>query len=259
MKNFAILILSCDKYSDLWDPFFDNFFRRFEVNNIKVYLGANQKQYARHGVHVLHSGPDNDWSSSYLRVLEQINEDYIFVLLEDLFPSSELKHENLISFVNFSIDQGADYSRYWSNPKYDYAIESNPEYGIIERGAPYRVTVCGLWRRNYLKKLLLVGESPWKFEINGSYRSSYSGLHISRIRNLFEFVNLVEKGNWISESVIWAQQNQVSLNLTQRPYSKHMQYITYLMKAAVFNFVLLVPWRIRIRLMDKLRLLLVSY
>jgi hypothetical protein len=80
----AVLVLSCDKYHDLWKPFLGQFRKYFPVESYPIYLGSNSKACTEPGVISVLSGDDPDWSTSLKRMLAQIKEPKIFVILEDL-------------------------------------------------------------------------------------------------------------------------------------------------------------------------------
>ncbi|HJX10704.1 MAG TPA: hypothetical protein VJ733_09410, partial [Candidatus Binatia bacterium] len=134
-----------------------------------------------------------------------------------------------------------------------------PGIGSYARGAPYRATVCGFWDRDCLMSLLLEGESPWNFEILGSYRTAYMDGFYGLTSPLFERRNMIEKGRWIPESVEWAQAEGVELKLDGRPMLAGTRGIISRLQAIYFHAMIRVPWRIRTGLMNKLRRALISY
>lgn len=257
-EEFAVLVLSCDKYKDVWKCFFQCFRENFPNGNWPIYLGSNTKICDEHGVITLLSGDDPDWSTSYKRILEQIPQKKLFVILEDLFLSSKVDENILGELVSFMFEKDANHIRYWAKLAPDLPTDS-PLVGECLKGAPYRSTVCGFWDRDYLLGLLLEGENPWNFEILGSYRTSYSGGFYATTSSLCEFKNMIEKGRWIPASVDWASSNGLSLPLEARPMLKGGSQIISLLQMGIFNLVLLIPWQLRVRLMNQLRKLFISY
>jgi len=257
-REFAVLVLSCDKYSDVWPAFFRCFWENFPVGDWPVYLASTTKKYDDPRVISLFSGNDTDWSSSYKRILERIPEKKVFVILEDLLLCEKFDPTVLAAIAWFMSEKNANLIKYSANPAPDIPT-GMPLIGECLKGAPYRATVCGFWDREYLLKLLIEGESPWNFEIMGSYRTAYSdGIYATTLpycRN----INLIEKGRWVPESVDWAIQRGLPLTLEARPMQKGGGRLISLLQVGVFNLILRIPWRFRVRLMDKLRRLLISY
>lgn len=257
-RSLALLVLSCDKYSDLWSPFFECFEKNFPTWYWPIYLGSNTKKHKNKKILTILSGADSDWSTSYKRILEQIPERKLFVILEDLFLSSSVDEYVLRSLVEFMFEKNASHIRYWANPVPDLPTD-NPLIGQCAKGAPYRSTVCGLWDREYLLGLLIDGESPWNFEIMGSYRTSYSEGFYALKSPLCEYKNMVEKNRWVPASVNWAERNGIYLSLEVRPILRGRNYIKSLAQMALFNLVLHIPWKWRVNFMNQFRKLIISY
>lgn len=257
-QSFAVLVLSCDKYSDVWPAFFKCFRKNFPTGDWPIYLGSNTRECNEPGVVTILSGSDPDWSTSYKRILEQIPQKKVFVILEDLFLSSKVEEKVLATLVNFMFEKDANHIRYWARPSPDLPTDT-PLIGKCAKRAPYRSTVCGLWDRDYLLKLLIEGENPWNFEILGSYRTSYSDGFYAMNSPLCEHKNMIEKGRWIPASVDWAKQHGISLPLDSRPILKGGNQLISLLQMGIFNLVLQVPWQYRVKLMNQLRRLFISY
>ena len=88
MVDTCILILSCDKYNDLWGPFFTLFWQYWPDHSFKVYLGSNLLVYNDPRVKTIDIGEDNNWSHGLLKILELIDTPYIILMLEDFFPKT---------------------------------------------------------------------------------------------------------------------------------------------------------------------------
>ncbi|MFC4161772.1 hypothetical protein [Chitinimonas lacunae] len=258
MNDFAILILSCDKYADLWRPFLEQWRRRFPDNPYPVYFGSNQVPCEEPGVLPLLSGPDRDWSSSFRAILRQVPARKVFVLLEDLLVATPIKQDEFAHCVRFMLERDAHHLKYWNQIKADRPTD-DPLFAEFARGAPYRATVAAFWDRDYLLQLLLDGENPWNFEIMGSYRTAYSDGFYGMTRPLFEFVNLVEKGSWIPASLDWAKREGVALELERRPVLAGRRGLLAQLQVFYFERMIRLPWQTRLRWMNRIRRALISY
>ena len=65
----SVLIYSCDKYSDVWEPFFTLFFRYWECP-YRVYISSETKKCRVPGVTTLNV--NGEWSDLIRQALEQI-------------------------------------------------------------------------------------------------------------------------------------------------------------------------------------------
>lgn len=257
-NSFAVLILSCDKYADMWPGFFECFRKYFPAGDWPIYLGSNTITCQEQSVKTILSGADQNWSSSYKNILEQIPEQKLFVILEDLYLASTVNKNDFFSIIKFLFDKDANHIRYWASPSPDLPTD-NPLIGECLKGAPYRSTVCGFWDREYLMNLLIEGENPWNFEIMGSYRTAYSNGLFSTKKPICKYKNMIEKGYWIPNSVEWAKANNILINFDARPILKGSNNIVSLLKIIYFSLVIKIPWKIRIKAMEKIRKALISY
>lgn len=257
-NDLAVLVLSCDKYSDLWNPFFVQFKKYFPTQDFPVYFGSNAKKCTEPGVIPLLTGDDPDWSTSLKRILAQIKEPKLFVILEDLLLAEPIHQESFEAALTYLREKDALHIKYWAIPMQIQPGE-NPRIGEYPKGAPFRATVCGFWDRKYLSELLIEGENPWNFEILGSYRTSYSPGFYALTSPLAAYWNTIEKGCWIPQSVAAAQAAGVQLELDRRPMLKGQNQILSRLKMLYFDWMLHVPWHWRVALMNKLRRALISY
>jgi len=256
--DLGILVLSCDKFADLWKPFFTLFEENRNNCPYPVYLGSNTVRYEDSQVKTLYSGEDRDWSTSCRSILQQIPHKYVLVLLEDCFIISKLDVEKITQSVQFMQDNNAKHIHFRPVPKPDKWLP-NQEMGVYEKRAPYRVNAVGFWDRAYLLNLLIDGESPWNLEIQGSYRTAYDDGFYCPKQPLFSHVHVVEKGCWFPEAIAYCQEHDIPLEIDKRPILKNQFQLKSKLQMYYFNLMIKVPWKFRVKCMDILRKLLISY
>ena len=257
-QHLAILVLSCDKYADMWAPFLQEFRRFFPAESYTVYFGSNLVPCKEPDVIPILSGDDSDWSTSFKRILSQIKTPKLFVVLEDLFLAAPIDSEAFQAALSCLVEKNAMHIKYWAIPMSLEPTEDT-RIGIYPKGAPYRATVCGFWDREYLINLLIEGENPWNFEILGSYRTSYSDGFYGLTQPLCEYRNMIEKGCWIPQSIEWAIEEGITLELDKRPLLTGGNKLVSRVKMFYFNLMRCLPWRWRVSLMNKLRRAFISY
>ncbi len=256
MDSCAVLVLSCDKYADLWKPFFQSFWKFWPSCPYPVYLGSNTIAYEGDRVATLLSGEDTDWSSSYRSILAQIEEEYLYVFLEDIFLIQEPDPERIRFVSEMMIQNKGNHLHFAPIPKPE-RIENG--VGIYERGMPYRATVVGLWNRQYLLQLILDGESAWNFEILGSYRTQYDDGFYCASPALFHWLNVVEKGVWQKRELDYCIKNGYTVDLDRRAVLSGWDHLCSRLKKLWFDCFICIPWRYRVKLMNGLRKLFISY
>jgi hypothetical protein len=257
-KDCAVVVMSSDRYADLWPTFFDQFARRWPSCPYPVFLGSNTIQHHGHDfISTVLSGPDRDWSSSARNIISQIPQPYLVVLLEDLLITADVNSAEVAQAIDAMHRHGTRHIQLASRLPADSIDDQG--YGVIDRGAPYRVNVCGLWRKDAFLDLLVEGESPWDFEIMGSYRSRYVDGFLRARRSPIQLLNLVEKGRFLPGAVTYCRRRGIALPLETRGTLCIRQRLVSWLQRCWFDAVVRVPWRLRVSTMNVLRKLLVSY
>jgi len=219
----AIIVLSCDKYSDLWDPFFNLFFSNWPMCPYSVYLFSNEIDYKRKKVTTILSGKDFDWTRSVRKCIEQISCEYLFFFLEDAFIISKVDSIAVEEIVNNAILEDVNYVRLRPSPPPDRTY--NDDYGLIARDAMYRTSLfASIWKRDVFLDILQDGESAWAFEIQGTERSRKYNKFYSTWKNYFSYLHVVENGCYISKSVNILKAKGIILNTENRKLIHEWEY-----------------------------------
>lgn len=257
-SNFAIVVLSCDKYSDLWDPFFSLLKKHWVDCPFTVYLGSNTIKYSDRSIPTVLSGQGVDWSTDLLHILKQLKEEYVFLWVEDFFPIDSVDTKSFYRCIDFMKREKANHIHFSPIIKPDGVCEDT-FFGYYETGAPYRSIVEGFWRKSHLQDLLLPGENPWNFEIMGSYRSKYSTGYFTVTKALFNFIRVVEKGKISRDAYSYCSQHNVVLNLEKRPLLTYQEQFVSHILSGLFGVIRYIHWKKRLSLMNILRKILITY
>lgn len=237
----AVLILSCDKYEDAWQPFFSLFHKFWPECPYPVYLGTNTISPVLPGVKTLLSGEAENWSADTRKILGQIPEDYIILLLEDYFFLGKVDEEWLKECLDFTQKNKAAFMRIASfrkdhEPMYAFdAATYQKRFGITKLDAPFRVNLqAGIWNKTDLIDLLKDGESPWQFEVNASVRSrtskkSFLGITESSEKDIISgpipyLCTAITKGTWMRETINLCRKENIGLDLSKRPMESRWNY-----------------------------------
>ncbi|MCO7188750.1 MULTISPECIES: hypothetical protein [unclassified Pseudoalteromonas] len=208
-NNLAVVVLTCDHYSDLWPPFFEGYSRHWKGSPWPIYLASNQKDYDYPGLQVIKSGEDKDWSSSIRSSLSQLEEEYVLLLIDDIIFTKDVDFEKLSSLYQEFIDSGMNYLRLKNSPLPD--IDFNQDIGEISKDSLYRTAIFpSIWKKDVLFDILKDGESAWEFELKGSVRSDNYGGFYSVYEDVFEGIHGVIKGKWTRQAV--KELKQVGIN-----------------------------------------------
>lgn len=166
----AVFVLSCDKYHDVWDEFFNLKDRYWTNCNFQWYLITESLIYNRPDVKTLNF--KGDWSTRLRNALNEVNNPYICTFLEDYFICDTIDNERInrlahfmeehkVSFLN--MDDGFNHIQNTPNLE-QYCedilvIPNHMQYGVDTAGA--------IWNRDYLLEKLGEGDySAWQFELD---------------------------------------------------------------------------------------------
>jgi len=188
----ALVIPSCDAYSDVWPPLLQGLKRYWPDNAFAKYLVTNQQQPSVEGVEVIAVGKDVSWSDNLRFALDRVAEPYVLLNIDDLILNADVDHAAVMAMVSELVESGGNYLRLNPTPP------GNAGPGVMDlvpSGDIYRSsTVFSLWRKEVLQSVLRPGESAWHFEIDGSVRTDVFDKWFASKRFLLSYVNLVIKG-----------------------------------------------------------------
>lgn len=214
----AVMVSSCDAYSDLWEPFFALFWKHWPDCPFPVYLGANQQSYQHPRVRTLNI-VDESWSKSLKRFLQQIETEYVLFLMEDFFLDRRVDTGVLLRNLAALHTLNGTVLRIFPNPGPELPLASQKEIGVIPSQALYRVSAQpAFWNRQKLIELLREEESAWEFEWKGTQRSQASeGGYYATYRPLLSYRHVVERGEWFWAAARRYKGEQIGCDFKARP------------------------------------------
>ena len=83
MKDVSVLIYSCDKYADVWGPFFTLFYRYWDCP-YPVYVTAESEQCLLPEVMTINTD-ESTWTERIKAAVDQIPTKYVIGMCEDMF------------------------------------------------------------------------------------------------------------------------------------------------------------------------------
>ncbi len=219
--EFALLVPSCDKYSDLWKPFFESFWRFWPDCPFDVFLSSNNLRFDHPSVHNLLIGEDRSWSESIRRAVSAIEREFVVLFLDDIFLTGTVDSSLASMFIWIRAEKPA-YVRLLPRPRADLAY--NSMVGGVSRAAPYRTaTHVVVWKKSVLLELLHDGEDAWQFENAGSIRSAaYDGFYATEKRP-FSYVHGCVKGKWTRPAIRQLQELGIQIDRSARPVLTHRE------------------------------------
>lgn len=238
-SDIAFVVLSCDKYSDLWEPYIDLFNRYWSDCPFDKYLVSNIKTLTTSSFHIINSGVDECWSSGLLKVLSILENryEYIFITLEDLFILKKVDNNQILRLMDSFENHNGNYLRLYTKGRYpDRIIDDH--MGELLKSNPYRINcVYSIWRISILKGLLKTDENAWEFEKKGVLRScNLNGFFISN-GNIFNISNTIVKGKWVPYEYHKIKKELPNI-IIQRPMLSFQETVKLWLSEIVFNSIM---------------------
>jgi hypothetical protein len=176
-ETLPLLVVSSDKYEPFW-PLFYGLMESYDSMTgwDMVYHLSESKTFANPGIKpILSNLPAKPqyWSQNLLCALNMMEGDYVVIMLEDFFLKAPVDFDRLKNHVQYIKEHDEigcirlgpipDGNDPWKD---DHYLEHTDEQ-------PFKIsTQTAIWRKSYLTELILIGEHPWDFELEGSKRAS---------------------------------------------------------------------------------------
>jgi hypothetical protein len=161
----AFVVVSCDKYSDLWEPFFQCLTKYWPDCPFDKYLISNYEGINYKDVKVLKIGEDKAYSDNILKALEALDYEWIILWLDDVFLSHPVSTNRLIKILETAKESEAGYLKLAADMPMSYQSDPSIEIGVLPKGIKYRSAIgCALYNYNTLSKLLTPNSSAWELD-----------------------------------------------------------------------------------------------
>jgi hypothetical protein len=213
LNSTTIVVSSCDKFQDVWSPFFTLFFRYWPDCPFPIFLIANQQSYPDDRVKTILAGEDRGWATNLRLALDKVPTPYVLYLQEDYFLAGKADTATILDLVAYMSHCRAGCLRLYPCPGPDLPCADNDYVGMISKTAPYRVSLqAALWDKEVLRSLLVDEESGWDMEIKGTERSRSLDVPFFSVKRdpatnqvtnlaLPYFCTAIVRGRWVREAV----------------------------------------------------------
>ncbi|MBQ2724507.1 MAG: hypothetical protein IJF78_02250 [Clostridia bacterium] len=233
----TVLVSSCDKYADAWDPFFRLIHLYWNNCPYPIVLNTEQKKYVCDymNVQVINSDLGLAWGQRLLNVVSQIQSEYVFLLLEDFFldaPFNAEMFEKVLEYMNAHKNIGVTHITQSHKPHEDtedLLWERNYERLNI-------VVTATLYRKDFLMKILRSNESPWEFEHYAGIRARRMKEHIMQYNEKYPVIysynhslfdgTAITNGKWMKNTQYLFEKHGIKVdynNLGVYPSSEHIE------------------------------------
>ncbi len=228
-KDVTLIVSSCDKYEDAWDPFFRLWNKQWPDFPYRIILNTEYKPFYCDylSIESVQTGDQETWIQRLKAAIEIIDSEFVLFSLEDFF---------LLSPVNIPAwNKAVEYMK--KNPKVgflwfpsnenfqpkNYKKELEPNFYITKRNTLNRVNATiGLWRKEFLLQMLFKNGDPWFFERSALFLSKLSDFSVAfwdqkncpvfnyRVNPKYGYG--IVRGKWLSKNQELFEAHNISVN-----------------------------------------------
>jgi len=223
MRNdIAFVVVSCDRYKDLWPGFFKTLFKYWENCPLDVFLISNFEEYTDARVKPILIGEDKDYASNLVQAINTIDHKWIFLWLEDCMFSKPINNDQVTKVLHAATQiPNLGYLKLSNDYPSAYNCVPGLPFGKIPKGVKYRSAIgMSLYRKDVLLKLLEPGKNAWevdKSDISDNLSEDFYALSHKLVNNpIFPYVNTVIKGKWYLSALQYLKNEGMSAMIPYR-------------------------------------------
>lgn len=235
--SLAILVNTCDKFKDCWDPFFI-LWEKYGLSeaDCHVYLNTEYAVYHRAGVDItsLQVCTTNRWSQPFpptwswclSKALDGIAEDFVMYLQEDYFLNRPMDAERINAYVRQMQQDSSIDCIHLTHCTFRYGKECTKKNLVPGYPGDWYYTNCqaAIWRKSCLQELIREYEDAWQFERWASKRAAVLGkaYYVADFTKgnapVAYLMTGVIQGKWFEPVVALFRENGIEMDFSKRGF-----------------------------------------
>lgn len=215
-----VLVLSCDKNVDLFEPFYKCMEKYWPKHPEIVY--ATETKINPYYKTITKNIPLDLWTKRIRETLDEIDDDKIMLLIDDCFIRSKVDSER-IKYVEDALK--GNIAMFNFEKSFDKDDKECQYKGFKERnpnGIAICSIMCGMWQKDKLKDILNITCQPWEIErLNLTHGYEYyinSGEYIIDFGYMFPKPFSLYRGKWCREVVEFFKKEGIELDYSTREF-----------------------------------------
>lgn len=213
-ENTAVIMITCQKFKQLWGPFFilldkywsDCYYKKYMITDFGGYDGVENIELKK----------DYGFSSNLIYAFDKIKENKIIYFQEDYLATGPFNNKRIKNYDNYMNDKNIGCLRLVPCPGPSQEYDEEKTLGILRKGDAYRVsTQTAIWKKETLLSILKHGESGQQFETLGTKRSEdLSEQFLSVFRGESPtpyYITAIVRGVWQEEAIELLKKENISI------------------------------------------------
>lgn len=211
--NLTIVVNTCDAYHDVLSIFFYALQDCWPDCPHPVVINTESRAYS-HAARVHHhsspSGTD-DWGARLLATLSTIDTEYVMMLYDDFILNAPVSHQRVHDALDLLRKQPSVVVTYLINTALPLSRDDTDEIFVpLKDRCEYRLNSApAIWRKQALMDYTEAGDTPWAWEVFGTYRTWGDGKIFYSLNPMQSDVypynyakgGAIYRGKWVREVV----------------------------------------------------------
>lgn len=233
--------MSCDNYSDIWQPFADCWEKFWPDCPYPTYLISEKKSFNHPLIGNLQTGRKMPWGEMLLHVLNRIDSPTILYLQEDYLLRSPVEEEKFSRLIQIFEKLNAAYLRLLPWPGPDAPHPDIEDVGILYPTSEYRTSLqAALWDKDVLKSIVNVDDDgrfeSWSIDRAKEIDRPFLCLKRNGISDdinhdgdfpLNYFATSVFQGKWLKEAVRLYKSLGIDIDTSHRGVMNRIDFMEY--------------------------------
>jgi hypothetical protein len=229
-QKMSVLVMSCDAFEDVWQPFFTLFEKYWAECPFQKYFCTDIKPVQQKGFTPITVGKDFAWSYRFKYALEQLTTPYVLFLQDDFFLMKPADNLRIFRYLDILEKEQAAILRIFPTPAPNSPYKFYKDIGLVDKNVSYRVSCqATIWNREVLLELINETDNIWAFEIEGTKRSNeiekpFLSVVVDEMGEPLEagnyaysyFCTAVFKGKWMRGAVELCRTEGIELDFSKR-------------------------------------------
>lgn len=213
----AFLILTCEKFFSEASIVKNKLSQNRIYDYAKCYLASKNIEFFKDNKSYKNwnkiSIPNkiSTWGNELKYVLKLIDEEYIFLWVDDIYPIDKINFENLFKKINCAIHYKPNLIRINSpfNRRKKIKYLGSDLYIELKKHRYISSIVLGIFNKRYLKSIVRGKDNPWEFEYYSKNRFKFNKNKFMFIKNPnINIINIVVKGKILNFSFFKLDENE---------------------------------------------------
>lgn len=201
----TMLILSCDKYSDLWDAYVHQLEMFWPDRGMETYIVTDEKCNQKYrNITIIPFENCSEWSNRFQKAVDFVKTEYVFVTLDDYFLIKPISTSLFDKYVEMMNKEKIDYLRLVVPPRKsnNEKLRGYNSVRMIDTDKVYSVNMySGIWRKSFLQKTFDAPLSAWEYEVKLARRARENNAKcVMTTADVYPFLDVVRKGKLLRKA-----------------------------------------------------------